>query len=172
MRIALGADHAGVGLKAHVRRLLDRRSLAFEDLGPETDDSVDYPDYALGVARRVASGACRRGILICGSGVGMAIAANKVRGIRAAAVATAPAARLARRHNDVNVLALGARSLSVDDALDVVDAFLTTPFDGGRHQRRVDKIAAAEQDRLAPAEETAAVRGRTSAGAPVPESVR
>lgn len=172
MRIALGADHAGVELKGRIRRLLDRRNLAFEDIGPETDASVDYPDYALGVARRVASGACRRGILVCGSGVGMAIAANKVRGIRAAAVTTAPAARLARRHNDVNVLALGARSLSVDDALAIVDAFLATPFDGGRHQRRVDKIAAAEQDRLEPAEETAAIRGRAPAGAPVPESVR
>lgn len=172
MRIALGADHAGVELKERIRQFLERRSLEYEDVGPQTDELVDYPDYALGVARQVASGACRRGILICGSGVGMAIAANKVRGIRAAAVTTAPAARLARRHNDVNVLALGARSLSVDDALDIVDAFLATPFDGGRHQRRVDKIAAAEQGRLEPPQEAEAVRERICEGAAAPESVQ
>ena len=98
------------------------------------------------VARRVAAGSCDRGILICGSGIGMAIAANKVRGIRAAPVTTPDAARLARRHNDANVLALGARTLAVDAALRIVDAFLATPFEGGRHQRRVDKIAAVETD--------------------------
>ena len=146
MRIALGADHAGVALKARVRRLLDERRLACEDLGPDGDEPVDYPDYALRVARRVAAGACDRGILICGSGIGMAMAANKVRGIRAAPVTTPEAAGLARRHNDANVLALGARTLAVDAALRIVDAFLATPFDGGRHQRRVDKIAAAETD--------------------------
>ncbi len=146
MRIALGADHAGFGLKAHVRRLLDERRLACEDLGPDTDAAVDYPDYAVRVARLVAAGAFDRGILICGSGIGMAIAANKVRGIRAAPVTTPAAAGLARLHNDANVLALGARTLAVDDALRIVDAFLTTPFEGGRHQRRVDKIAAVETD--------------------------
>ena len=93
-----------------------------------------------------SGGSCDRGILICGSGIGMAIAANKVRGIRAAPVTTPEAAGLARRHNDANVLALGARTLAVDDALRIVDAFLTTPFEGGRHRRRVDKIAAAETD--------------------------
>ncbi len=146
MRIALGADHAGFGLKARVRQLLDERRLACEDLGPDSDESVDYPDYAVRVARRVAAGSCDRGILICGSGIGMAIAANKVRGIRAAPVTTPDAARLARRHNDANVLALGARTLAADAALRIVDAFLATPFDGGRHQRRVDKIAAVETD--------------------------
>ena len=146
MRVALGADHAGFALKAHVRELLDERGLACEDLGPDTDESVDYPDYAVRAARLVAAGACERGILICGSGIGMAIAANKVRGIRAAPVTTPAAARLARRHNDANVLALGARTLAVDDALRIVDAFLTAPFEGGRHQRRVDKIAAVEAD--------------------------
>lgn len=146
MRIALGADHAGFALKAHVRRLLGERRQACEDLGPDTGDPVDYPDYAARVARGVAAGAFDRGILICGSGVGMAIAANKVRGVRAAAVTTPDAARLARRHNDANVLALGARTLPLDVALRIVDAFLTTPFDGGRHQRRVDKIAALEAE--------------------------
>ena len=152
MRVALGADHAGVALKGHVRRLLAGRGLACEDLGPDTDESVDYPDYAVRVARRVAGGAVDRGILICGSGIGMAMAANKVRGIRAAPVTTPAAAALARRHNDANVLALGARTLAVDDALHIVDAFLTTPFEGGRHQRRIDKIAAVETDAARPLE--------------------
>ena len=145
MRIALGADHAGVDLKTRVKQFLDRRRLDYEDFGPDAPEPVDYPDYAASVARSVASGSCARGILICGSGIGMAIAANKVRGIRAAPITTPAAARAARRHNDANVLTLGARTLAVDDALAIVEAFLAEPFDGGRHQRRVDKIAAAEQ---------------------------
>ena len=145
MRIALGADHAGVDLKTRVKQFLDRQRLDHADFGPHTSDSVDYPDYAARVARSVASGSCERGILICGSGVGMAIAANKVRGVRAASITTPDAARLARRHNDANVLALGARTLAVDDALAIVETFLAEPFEGGRHQRRVDKITAAEQ---------------------------
>ena len=145
MRIALGADHAGVDLKAQVKQFLDRQRFAYEDYGPDTPEPVDYPDYAASVARSVASGTCERGILICGSGIGMAIAANKVRGVRAAPVTTPAAARLARRHNDANVLTLGARTLAVDEALAIVEAFLAEPFEGGRHQRRVDKIAAAER---------------------------
>ena len=145
MRIALGADHAGVDLKTQVKLLLDRRRLAYEDFGPDTTAPVDYPDYAASVARSVASGTCDRGVLICGSGIGMAIAANKVRGIRAAPITTPAAARLARRHNDANVLTLGARTVAVDDALAIVETFLAEPFDGGRHQRRVDKISAAER---------------------------
>ena len=145
MRIALGADHAGVDLKTRVKQFLDRQHLDHEDFGPHTTESVDYPDYAARVAHSVASGSCDRGVLICGSGIGMAIAANKVRGIRAAPITTPGAARAARRHNDANVLTLGARTLAVDDALAIVEAFLAEPFDGGRHQRRVDKIAAAEQ---------------------------
>ena len=144
MRIALGADHAGVDLKTQVKHFLDRQRLAYEDFGPDTPEPVDYPDYAASVARSVASGTCDRGILICGSGIGMAMAANKVRGIRAAPVTTPAAARLARRHNDANVLTLGARTVAADDALAIVEAFLAEPFEGGRHQRRVDKIAAAE----------------------------
>ena len=145
MRIALGADHAGVDLKAQVKRLLDRHRLEYEDFGPHTDASVDYPDYAAAVAHCVASRSCERGILICGSGIGMAIAANKVRGVRAAPITTPDAARMARRHNDANVLTLGARNLAVNDALAIVEAFLAESFDGGRHQRRVDKIVAAER---------------------------
>ena len=145
MRVALGADHAGVGLKAQIRHFLGSRQVPFEDFGPETSAPVDYPDYAARVAQGVASGTFERGILICGSGIGMAIAANKVQGVRAAPLATPDAARLARRHNDANVLTLGARTLAVDEALAVIEAFLGEPFEGGRHQRRVDKITAAER---------------------------
>ena len=150
MRIALGSDHAGVELKARVKQALDDRHLEYHDFGPSTDSPVDYPDYAVRVAESVASGQCDRGILICGTGVGMAIAANKVPGVRAAQVADRHGARLSREHNDANVLTLGARTTSVDVALDIVDAFLATPFGGGRHQRRVDKIMALEEGRVAP----------------------
>ena len=145
MRVAVGADHAGVTLKTRVTRLLDERHLDYRDFGASSEDSVDYPDYAASVAHSVASGEFDVGILICGSGVGMAIAANKVRGIRAAPVTTPEASRLARQHNDANVLALGARVLEPDQALAIVETFLATPFEGGRHQRRVNKIAAIEE---------------------------
>ena len=146
MRIALGADHAGVALKDRVKQALDERLLSYDDFGTTSEASVDYPDYALRVARGIASGAYDRAILICGSGVGMAMAANKVPGVRAAAVTDADAARLSREHNDANVVALAARSIRPDTALEIIDAFLTTPFAGGRHQRRVDKITAIERD--------------------------
>jgi ribose 5-phosphate isomerase B len=141
MRIALGADHAGVGLKAEVARVLDERGIAYEDFGTTSSDSVDYPDFAARVARGVASGAFDRGILVCGSGIGMAIAANKIPGIRAAPVVDEESARLSRAHNDANVLAIGARVTPPDRALKLVTLFLDTPFEGGRHQRRLDKIA-------------------------------
>ena len=144
MRVALGADHAGVTLKTKIAQRLDERHLSYRDFGPTSDESVDYPDFALDVANSVASGEADVGILVCGSGIGMAIAANKIRGIRAAPITTTAAARLARQHNNANVLTLGARSLTPDDALDIVETFLATPFEGGRHQRRVDKIAAME----------------------------
>ena len=145
MQIALGSDHAGVELKTHVTALLDQHHVDFHDFGPSTGEPVDYPDYAASVAQGVASGRFDRGILICGTGVGMAIAANKVPGIRAASVGDISGARLCREHNDANVLALGARTLSVEQALSIVQTFLETPFEGGRHQRRVDKIHAIEQ---------------------------
>ena len=149
MRIALGADHAGVGLKARIRQALDDRHLEYHDFGPSTDSPVDYPDYAVRVAESVASGEFDRGILICGTGVGMAIAANKVPGVRAAPASDRDGARLSREHNDVNVLTLGARTTSAEDAVEIVDVFLATPFGGGRHQRRVDKIMALEEGRVA-----------------------
>ena len=144
MRIALGADHSGVALKTRVKQFLDTQQLTYKDFGSTTTESVDYPDYAVEVARGVASGAFDQGILICGSGIGMAIAANKVHGVRAAPAGDPDAARLSREHNDANVLALGARTLSAEQALCVVDVFLSTPFSGGRHQRRVEKINAIE----------------------------
>lgn len=142
MRIALGADHAGVALKADIKRLLDERGIAYEDFGTDSTTSVDYPDFAKKVADAVSAGSFDRGILVCGSGVGMAIAANKVAGIRAVAANDEDTARLSREHNNANVLALGERLTPFDAARRMVNLFLDTPFAGGRHQRRVDKISA------------------------------
>ena len=144
MRIALGADHAGIHLKQEIRQLLDERGFAYSDFGTNATDSVDYPDFAKTVATEVASGHYDYGILFCGSGIGMAIAANKVHGIRAAPVTDEVSARLSREHNNANVLALGERITPADEARKIVNAFLDTPFAGGRHQRRVDKISALE----------------------------
>lgn len=146
MRIAIGADHAGCALKQAIARRLASRGVACDDFGTDSDESVDYPDYARLVAQSVASGRADRGILVCGTGVGMAIAANKVPGIRAALANDRDTARLCREHNDANVLTLGARVTSTDEALAMVDLFLETPFAGGRHQRRVDKIGALERE--------------------------
>jgi ribose 5-phosphate isomerase B len=147
MRIALGADHAGVALKDDVKRLLDERGIPCTDFGTHSTASVDYPDFAATVAREVAGGRYDRGILVCGSGIGMAMAANKVAGIRAASIVDEDSARLCREHNDANVLALGARITPSDLARRIVNIFLDTPFAGGRHQRRVDKIAALDAAR-------------------------
>ena len=142
MRIALGADHAGVVLKEQIKKFLDERGVAYEDFGTHSADSVDYPDYAVKVATAVAAGKYDRGILFCGSGIGMAIAANKVHGIRASQVVDEASARLSRSHNDLNVLSLAARLTAAEEARALVQIFLDTPFEGGRHQRRIDKISA------------------------------
>jgi ribose 5-phosphate isomerase B len=142
MRIAVGADHAGYRLKEEVKRLLDSLDLPWVDFGTDSEVSVDYPDIAVKVARAVASGLVDRGILVCGTGIGMAMAANKVGGIRAASVGDLPSARLSREHNDANVLTLGGRTTEVDRAREIVRTFLTTSFEGGRHQRRIDKVMA------------------------------
>jgi ribose 5-phosphate isomerase B len=147
MRVSVGADHAGVELKQALLRVLDEAGAAVQDHGTSTTDSVDYPDFARLVADDVAAGRADRGILVCGSGVGMAIAANKVPGIRAAAIGDEEGARLAREHNDLNVLTLGARVTSVDQAARIVRVFLQTPFADGRHVRRVEKIRALENGR-------------------------
>jgi len=147
MRVALGADHAGVHLKDAVRSLLEARGVEVQDFGTVDETSVDYPDYAAQVGRAVAAGEVDRGILACGTGLGMAIAANKIDGVRAAPVVDLESARLSREHNDANILALGARVTSSDMALQIVSTFLDTPFAGGRHQRRIDKITALEHER-------------------------
>lgn len=142
MRIALAADHAGVALKEEVKRLLDQRGVAYTDFGTHSADSVDYPDYAALVAGEVASGRFDRGVLVCGSGIGMAMAANRFPGIRAAAATDVTLARLSREHNNANVLTLGERTTPPEVARRVLDVFLDTPFAGGRHERRVSKIDA------------------------------
>lgn len=148
MRIALGADHAGVVLKEQIKRYLDARHVEYTDFGTDSTDAVDYPDYAAKVAREVSSGKYDRGILFCGSGIGMAIAANKFPGIRAAPIVDEASARLSRSHNNANVLSLAARLTAAEEAQTFVQIFLDTPFEGGRHERRVSKIAALDHSSL------------------------
>jgi ribose 5-phosphate isomerase B len=145
MRVALAADHAGVALKRDVKTLLLDLHADVDDFGADTDASVDYPDYAEKVARAVAAGAADAGILICGTGIGMAMAANKIAGVRAAPASDVETARLSREHNNANILALGARTTPIDRAMAIVRVFLSTEFAGGRHQRRIEKVAALEQ---------------------------
>lgn len=140
MRVALGADHAGVELKDALKSVLDALGVVYEDFGTTGPQSVDYPDFARAVAEGVAAGRYDRGVLVCGSGVGMSIAANKVAGIRAALVHSPELARLCRQHNDANVLALGARLTPIAEAETILREFLTAAFDGGRHLGRVEKI--------------------------------
>jgi ribose 5-phosphate isomerase B len=146
MKIALGADHGGFGLKNQLRDALEAAGHVVEDFGPNTGESSDYPDYARPVAHAVADGKAERGILVCGSGVGMAIAANKVDGIRAALGVDRAGVALTRQHNDLNVLTLGARTTDAETARALVDVFLTTEFEGGRHAQRVQKIAEIEKE--------------------------
>ena len=142
--IALGCDHGGFSLMQEIKAHLDELGLEYRDFGTYTAESCDYPVYAEAAARAVASGECDRGILVCGTGIGISIAANKVKGIRAAHCSDCYSAEMTRRHNDANMLALGARVLGGGLALRIVDTFLTTGFDSGRHQRRIDLISAIE----------------------------
>jgi ribose 5-phosphate isomerase B len=142
MRIAIGADHAGVVLKDQLKQWLIDRGDTVDDVGTHSTDSVDYPDYAVMVARAVAGGTAERGVLVCGTGLGMAMAANKIDGIRAAPIVDEASARLSREHNNANVIALGARLTAFEEARDLLRIFLDTAFQGGRHQRRIDKISA------------------------------
>ena len=145
MRIAIGCDHRGVELKQNILKLLTDSGYSYEDFGTYTTDPVDYPDIAKKVAEGVARGDFERGILICDNGIGMSMAANKVKGIRAALCYTAFNARRTRQHNDANVLCLGAGQEQVQEPIsEIVNAFLTTEFESGRHQRRVDKMKAME----------------------------
>ena len=143
MRIALGCDHRGLELKQFVMGLVTEKGHSYEDFGSYTTDSVDYPDIAKKVAGGVAGGEFERGILICDTGIGMSMAANKVKGIRAALCHDVFGAQRARQHNDANVLCLGARQRE-DVVREIVNAFLTYAFKGGRHQRRLDKMEAME----------------------------
>jgi ribose 5-phosphate isomerase B len=145
--VAIASDHAGLGLKDSVVAHLRKRGVDVRDLGTLDGNSVDYPSYARPLAEAVARGEHERGILVCGTGTGMAIAANKVRGVRAANCTNEILARFARSHNDANVLCLGERVVGPGLALDIVDVFLGTPFEGGRHQRRVELIRDIENDR-------------------------
>ncbi len=146
MNIAIGADHGGFDLKNQLRDALIAAGHQVHDFGTNSAESSDYPDYAGPVARAVADGAAERGILVCGSGVGMAIAANKVRGVRAAVGVTEEAVALTRQHNDANVLTLGARFTDPATAQNLVKTFLETPFEAGRHERRVAKISELENE--------------------------
>jgi ribose 5-phosphate isomerase B len=140
LKIVASSDHAGLKLRKALVKTLRERGLDVEDLGPETPDPIDYPDEAAKVGRRISAGGDVRGLLVCGSGVGMCIAANKIDGVRAVDAWSVESARLSRAHNDANVLCLGARLVSDADANAIVDAWLTTPFDGGRHAARVAKL--------------------------------
>ncbi len=142
MRVAVGSDHAGLNLKAALLAALREWGHEVEDLGTHEAKSCDYPDYAVAVARRVASGEAERGLLVCGSGLGMAIAANKVAGVRAVTVSDTFSAHASREHNDANVLCLGERVLGVGLARDILQIWLAAQFEGGRHAGRVAKINA------------------------------
>jgi ribose 5-phosphate isomerase B len=146
-RIALGADHAGFPVKESIKRYLLEAGYPVEDVGTWSDESVDYPDYAKKVSARVVGGEDRFGILVCGTGIGMTIAANKIEGVRAALAYDRATARMAREHNDANVLAIGGRVVNDAGAIEIVKDFLMTQFAGGRHQRRIDKISELERVR-------------------------
>ncbi|MCM3636475.1 ribose 5-phosphate isomerase B [Sporosarcina luteola] len=144
MKIAISSDHGGNRLRHEIMDLLSELGLDYEDFGPDSDESVDYPDFAKPVADGVASGKFDRGILICGTGIGMSIAANKVKGIRCALVHDVFSAKATRGHNDSNILAMGERVIGPGLAREVVTAWLDTSFEGGRHERRVAKLSELE----------------------------
>ncbi|HPG91818.1 MAG TPA: ribose 5-phosphate isomerase B [Clostridia bacterium] len=143
--IALGCDHAGLDAKQKLIAYLEQRGYKCKDFGTYTSDSCDYPDFAYAVAKSVQSGQCDRGILICGTGIGMSIAANKVKGIRCAACSDSFSAEMTRRHNNSNILAMGARVISDDKMIELAEIFLNTIFEEGRHLRRLEKIAEIER---------------------------
>lgn len=144
--IALACDHGALELKNHLKSYLSDKGMDFRDFGTETAESCDYPDYVIPAAKSVADGECELGIVLCTTGIGASITANKVRGIRCALCHEPMSAELCRRHNDANMMAIGAGVTGPKLAERMVDVFLTTPFDGGRHQRRIDKITALEDE--------------------------
>lgn len=146
--IALGADHGGYRLKEAIKKYLDAEKIEYKDFGTNDETSVDYAPIAAKVAHFIADGNAEKGILCCGTGIGMSMAANKVNGIRAAVCADAYCAEITRHHNDANILCLGGRVINEEQAVEFSKLFLNTSFDGGRHQRRVDEIAAIERGEL------------------------
>ena len=144
--IALGCDHGGYNLIVAIKKYLDEKGIAYKDFGTDSEQSCDYADYAAKVAFAIANGECERGILICGTGIGMSIAANKHNGIRAACCSDTFSARMTRMHNDANVLCLGGRVVGAGLACDMVDLFVNTEFEGGRHTTRVSMLADIEKD--------------------------
>jgi ribose 5-phosphate isomerase B len=148
MKIAIASDHAGYEEKERLKPLLDELGIQYQDLGTGSEASVDYPDYARKVGEEVAQGRVDQGLLVCGSGTGMAMAANKVPGVRAAVAWNEETAQMAREHNDANVLSLGARVMPAEDFPKIVRAWFAAKFAGGRHTQRVDKIRAIEQEEL------------------------
>ena len=144
MKVAIGCDHGALALKESVKKVLAELGAEIDDIGTYTEDSVDYPDIAEKVCEKVISGEADRGVVLCGTGIGISMAANKIKGIRCALCGEAYSARMARAHNDANVLALGGRVLGPELAGDVVRTFFTQEFEGGRHARRVGKIMALE----------------------------
>jgi ribose 5-phosphate isomerase B len=145
--VALGADHAGFPLKEDLKGWLISRGFDVVDLGTQTTESVDYPDFAIAVGGAITAGKADRGVLVCGTGIGMAMAANKVPGARAAACSDAYTARMSREHNDANILALGARITSREAAIEILEVWLNAEFAGGRHARRVEKVVALDYAR-------------------------
>ena len=144
--IAIGSDHGGYALKEEIKVWLTQQGYAFKDFGCGSTASVDYPDYGKAVAQAVAGGECEKGLLICGTGIGISIAANKVKGIRAACCSDCFSAEMTRRHNDANILCMGGRVVGVGLALKMTELFLTTEFEGGRHAGRLAKITQIEEE--------------------------
>ncbi|HZI05364.1 MAG TPA: ribose 5-phosphate isomerase B [Archangium sp.] len=146
MKVIIASDHAGLELRRELMSALQELRVEVEDVGPATKASVDYPDFARTVCKAVAAGDFQYGVLVCGTGIGMSITANKYRGIRAALCTSEFEARMTRAHNDANVLCLGQRVVGAGLARSIVEAFVATPFEGGRHQKRLDKIREAESE--------------------------
>ena len=142
--IAIACDHAAYELKEEIKKLLEKRGLSYMDFGTNSSESCHYPVYGLRAAQAVADGRCDRGIVMCGTGIGISLAANKVKGIRCALCCDVYSAQMTRAHNDANMLSMGARVLDKDTAIKIAEAFLDTPFEGGRHQARVDMLTAIE----------------------------
>lgn len=147
MKVAIASDHGGVNIREEIKSLMDEMGIQYDDFGCECDNSVDYPDFALPVAQKVANGEYDRGILICGTGIGMSIAANKVNGIRCALVHDVFSAKATRQHNDSNMLAMGERVIGPGLAREIALAWLETEFEGGRHANRIGKISDYEKSK-------------------------